>query len=92
MQSYVSTLDYVNVFVNQGKSEFLEVYERLWLHSREEVMIIHEENGLKDKVVIRGLDPNGYLEVRSKTTGKLFSVFDDGNTFDMLKGLIRPKD
>ena len=74
------------MFVNRGKKEFLEVYERLWLHSREEVTVIQEENGVKDKVVIRGLDPNGYLEVRSKTSGKLYSVFDDGNTFDLLKG------
>lgn len=85
-------LDHVNVFVNQGKKSFLETYEKYWLHSREEVTVINEENGLKDKVVIRGLDPSGYLEVRSKTTGKLFTVMDDGNTFDMLKGLIRPKE
>jgi hypothetical protein len=77
--------------VNRGKKEFLEVYERYWLHSREEVTVIHEENGLKEKVVIRGLDPSGYLEVRSKTTGKIFSVFDSGNSFDLFKGLIRPK-
>jgi len=82
---------YVNLFVNRGKKEFIEVYQTFWLHSSEEVTIVHEENGLRDKVVIRGLDPNGYLEVRSKNTGKLFSVFDNGNTFDMLKGLIRPK-
>lgn len=77
--------------MNHGKKEFLESYESLWLHSREEVTVIHEESGLKDKVVIRGLDPNGYLEVRSKNSGKVFSVFDDSNTFDLLKGLIRPK-
>ncbi|KAI6189336.1 BPL/LPL catalytic domain-containing protein [Aphelenchoides fujianensis] len=82
---------YVNVFVNRGKQEFTNVYLQHWLHSREEVSIVDEDTGAKDRVVIRGLDPNGYLEVRSKQTGRVFSVFDDGNTFDLMKNLIRPK-
>ena len=32
-----------------------------------------------------------FLEVRSRRSGSVFSVQDDGNTFDMLKGLIHPK-
>ena len=73
---------------------------RLWLVgdplnslacSREEVTIVSKDTGMKEKVVIRGLDSYGYLEVRSKQSGRVFSVHDDGNTFDMMKGLIRPK-
>ncbi|KAI6173271.1 BPL/LPL catalytic domain-containing protein [Aphelenchoides besseyi] len=82
---------YVNMFVNRGKQDFIATYVQHWLHTREEVTVIDEESGSKDRVIIRGLDPNGYLEVRSKSTGRVFSVHDDGNTFDMMKGLIRPK-
>ncbi|KAI6205134.1 hypothetical protein M3Y94_00758200 [Aphelenchoides besseyi] len=82
---------YVNMFVNRGKQNFIATYVQHWLHTREEVTVIDEESGSKDRVIIRGLDPNGYLEVRSKSTGRVFSVHDDGNTFDMMKGLIRPK-
>jgi biotin-(acetyl-CoA carboxylase) ligase len=71
--------------------KFIKEYEKIWLHTGEEVSIIHETSGPEEKVVIKGLDSDGYLEVRSKETGKLFSVSDDGNTFDRLKGLIRPK-
>jgi biotin-[acetyl-CoA-carboxylase] ligase BirA-like protein len=82
---------YINLFVRKGRQEFLRKYYEFWLHSREEVTVISKESGEKEKVVIRGLDAYGYLEVRSKRTGRLFSVHDDGNTFDMMKGLIRPK-
>lgn len=44
-----------------------------------------------ERVVIRGLDKHGYLEVRSKAGGKVFSLHPDGNTFDMMKNLIRAK-
>ena len=45
----------------------------------------------KEKVKILGLDEYGYLEVQSYQSGKSFTVHDDGNTFDMMKGLICPK-
>lgn len=84
-------LDYVNVFENKGKMAFLKHYYNYWLHMREEVFIMNKEDNSKEKVIIRGLDENGFLEVRSKQTGQIFSVCDDGNTFDMFKGLIHAK-
>ncbi|KAF8362138.1 bpl-1 [Pristionchus pacificus] len=79
---------FVNVYENKGQAAFLEHYYKHWLHSREEVTL-GDEN---EKVVIRGLDKYGFLECRSrKTPSKLYSVADDGNTFDMMKGLIRMK-
>ncbi|KAH7703446.1 Protein BPL-1 c, partial [Aphelenchoides avenae] len=82
---------YVHLFVSRGQREFLNKYYEYWLHTREEVTIVSKDSGMKEKVVIRGLDSYGYLEVRSKQSGRVFSVHDDGNTFDMMKGLIRPK-
>ncbi|GMS82881.1 hypothetical protein PENTCL1PPCAC_5056, partial [Pristionchus entomophagus] len=79
---------FVNIYENKGQAAFLEHYYKYWLHSREEVTL-GDEN---EKTVIRGLDKYGFLECRSrKTPSKLYSVADDGNTFDMMKGLIRMK-
>ncbi|KAI1720182.1 biotin/lipoate a/B protein ligase family domain-containing protein [Ditylenchus destructor] len=82
---------YVNMFVNKGKDELLRHYYAQWLHTHEEVSIVQQGGDSKEKVIIRGLDAHGFLEVRSKQTGQIYSVHDDGNTFDMMKGLIRPK-
>ncbi|KAL3123384.1 hypothetical protein niasHT_004556 [Heterodera trifolii] len=83
---------FVNVFEKKGRAEFLKLYYRFWMHSHEEVQILHSENGgRREKVVIRGLDEYGYLEVRSKETGQIMNVMDDGNTFDLFHGLIVPK-
>uniref|UniRef100_A0A914R4T6 BPL/LPL catalytic domain-containing protein n=1 Tax=Panagrolaimus davidi TaxID=227884 RepID=A0A914R4T6_9BILA len=80
---------YTNMFENNGKDVFLRHYYNFWLHSDEEVKLQHSDSDVKETVVIKGLDEYGYLEVQSKQT--VFSVHDNGNTFDMMKGLIRPK-
>ena len=61
------------------------------MHSGEDVSIFNADSGTTEQVSIQGLDSNGYLAVRSKQTGKLFGVQDDGNSFDLMKGLIHPK-
>jgi hypothetical protein len=43
-----------------------------------------------ERGVILGIDQFGYLRLRGRD-GTEFSVFDDGNSFDMMRGLIRPK-
>jgi biotin---protein ligase len=52
---------------------------------------VQNENGTEQQVTILGLDPHGYLLVRG-SNGSQFSVQPDGNSFDMLQGLIKPKD
>jgi hypothetical protein len=42
-------------------------------------------------MIIRGLDPTGYLKGKSVLDGSLVLLQPDGNTFDMLKGLITVK-
>jgi len=51
--------------------------------------INHEANE-EVEVKIVGIDEYGYLIVKDRT-GLQFSVHDDGNSFDMMNGLIRPK-
>ncbi|PIO74446.1 hypothetical protein TELCIR_03553 [Teladorsagia circumcincta] len=70
---------WMNMHEIKGQDEVLKVYYEFWLHSREEVTI----EQLAEKGIIRGLDKCGYLQI--------FSVGDNGNTFDMMKGLIRHK-
>ncbi|VDK52635.1 unnamed protein product [Anisakis simplex] len=82
---------YVNVFQTEGRSAFLKYYYDYWLHSvefsREEVTLAKTN----EKVVVRGLDEHGFLEVRSRQSGRVMTVHPDGNTFDMMKGLISVK-
>ncbi|CAG9534017.1 unnamed protein product [Cercopithifilaria johnstoni] len=78
---------YVDLYENEGESAFLKDYYRFWLHSREEVTL----SDTNEKVVIRGLDHYGFLKVRSRQSGKVMVVHPDGNTFDMMKGLITAK-
>lgn len=47
--------------------------------------------GANKPVVICGIDEHGYLRVREQT-GREFSVQPDGNSFDMMEGLITPKE
>ena len=49
-----------------------------------------EEAEEKVNVKVVGIDEFGYLKVIDDNKQE-FTVFDDGNSFDMMEGLIRPK-
>jgi len=70
-----------------GPGVFLPQYYNYWLHSSQEVTLV-ESNEL---VVVEGLDEHGYLRVRSKSSGQIYSLQPDGNSFDMMLNLIRLK-
>ena len=57
--------------------------------SDSEISVITRE-GRTRKVKIVGIDDFGYLKVLTPD-GRMSEVQPDGNTFDMLKGLIAPK-
>ena len=42
-------------------------------------------------VTVVGVDEFGFLRVKDQD-GVEFSVMDDGNSFDMMNGLVKPKD
>ena len=42
----------------------------------------------EEEVTILGIDDYGYLRVRTNKTQELLSLQPDGNTFDIMKGLI----
>ena len=43
-----------------------------------------------EEVIVRGLDPNGFLLVETNN-GDILSLQPDGNSFDMMQGLITIK-
>jgi len=43
------------------------------------------------QATVIGVDDFGYLTVREKDSSEVISVHPDGNSFDMMKGVIYPK-
>lgn len=48
-----------------------------------------DSSGKSKNVTILGIDDFGFLKVRADTDA-IFTVHPDGNSFDLLKGLISP--
>nr|CAD7202941.1 unnamed protein product [Timema douglasi] len=74
---------------SSGVDQVRQLYYKYWLHSNCEVTVIGPQ-GSKQEVTILGIDDFGFLQVLAKD-GCAFSVHPDGNSFDMLRGLIAPK-
>ena len=53
-------------------------------------MRILDSFGEIKQVVILGIDEFGFLKVKD-SKGQTFAVHPDGNSFDMMEGLIAPK-
>lgn len=77
--------------VQQGDIQMLsELYYRYWLHGGKRVTMKNED-GLEIGGKIVGVDEYGYLLVEPDGAKKPICVLPDGNSFDMMKGLIIPK-
>lgn len=75
-------------------SSFLLMYYRLWLHSDAEVTIVNPVANTPKLAKIIGIDDYGYLLVQPVSKQQLQqpeTVQPDGNSFDMLRGLISTK-
>lgn len=81
--------DLFNSIQKNGTDELFPLYYKHWLHSDAEVTVSTSAGDSK-QVKILGIDQYGFLEVES-SSGEKSSVQSDGNSFDMLKGLIAPK-
>ena len=73
-----------------GWAEVEQEYYKAWLHSNQPVRVTDKE-GREEDVLVVGVDKFGFLRVHCDKSGEDFTVFDDGNSFDMMAGLIRPK-
>ncbi|XP_034662884.1 biotin--protein ligase isoform X4 [Drosophila subobscura] len=74
---------------NGDFESFYALYYSIWLHSGQTVKICVQNEQEKDAEII-GIDDFGFLKVKLPT-GTIETVQPDGNSFDMLKGLIVPK-
>ncbi|XP_040570847.1 biotin--protein ligase [Lepeophtheirus salmonis] len=68
----------------------MNLYYQYWLHGAQNVQLMNSNTELKEKGIIRHLDQYGFLIVETEKSYKI-SVHPDGNSFDMVKGLIIPK-
>lgn len=81
-------------FMYQGFAPFEHTYYKLWLHNHKIVTLEQYENV---KAIIRGVSKDyGMLVVEevdrnNRPLGKIFELQPDGNSFDMLKGLLKKK-
>lgn len=82
-------------FFYQGFSGFESLYYKRWLHS-DTVVTVQELSGAKARV--RGISAqNGMLVVEKldsiqRPTGERIELQPDGNSFDMMKGLLKKKE
>ncbi|XP_015514595.1 biotin--protein ligase isoform X1 [Neodiprion lecontei] len=79
----------LNVVQTGNMNHFYEIYYEYWMHTDSEVVVVSPE-GTSQEVKILGIDDYGFLQVCDKG-GEIFTVHPDGNSFDILKGLIAPK-
>lgn len=83
-------IEHLMDIVQNGDFQHLyDMYYKLWLHSGAEIVII-DADGNKKLATIIGIDDFGYLLVKQPNL-EPESVHPDGNTFDILRGLISAK-
>lgn len=76
--------------VQKGNFGYLyNLYYQYWLHSDQEIKIL-DKSGKENPAKVTGIDDYGFLNVLLQS-GSIETVHPDGNSFDMLKGLILPK-
>lgn len=68
--------------------QVLDLYYSYWLHSDAEITVVGARESTQKATVI-GVDDFGFLRVQGQD-GISFSVHPDGNSFDMLRGLVAP--
>ncbi|XP_075145553.1 holocarboxylase synthetase-like protein isoform X2 [Haematobia irritans] len=83
-------IEYLVELVQGGDFEkFYKIYYDLWLHGDQSISICDKDGSTKEAKVI-GIDEYGFLQVKL-ANGLTETVHPDGNSFDILKGLIVPK-
>lgn len=75
--------------VQKGNFDQLyNLYYQYWLHGNSDVKILDKKGEKTAKIT--GINDYGFLNVQLQD-GSIETVHPDGNSFDMLQGLILPK-
>ncbi|XP_050714902.1 mucin-5AC-like isoform X4 [Eriocheir sinensis] len=79
----------IHTFQNRGPGAVQHLYYRHWLHSNAVVTVQSEHRHTQSAVVI-GIDSYGFLQARL-ATGETITLQPDGNSFNMMEGLVYSK-
>ncbi|XP_054272886.1 mucin-17 [Macrosteles quadrilineatus] len=83
-------LEKLLLMIEMGQQDkVIELYYKYWLHTNAEVDVT-DSDGHTRHVTIVGVDEFGFLRVKGADKVE-FTVQPDGNSFDMMAGLIAPK-
>ncbi|XP_052868831.1 biotin--protein ligase [Anopheles cruzii] len=74
----------------RGLESLQQEYYRHWLHQDAEVSMLGPGGESLQGTVV-GIDDYGFLLVKKQPSGETVSVHPDGNSFDMMQGLIIPR-
>ncbi|XP_053164195.1 biotin--protein ligase [Hemicordylus capensis] len=77
----------INTFQEQGPNGVLPLYYKYWVHSGKQIRLGSDDGPV---AWIVGIDDCGFLQVHEEGKG-IVTVHPDGNSFDMLRNLIIPK-
>ncbi|XP_020644980.3 biotin--protein ligase isoform X1 [Pogona vitticeps] len=77
----------INTFQEKGPNGVLPMYYKYWVHSAKQVQLVNDKGPM---AWIVGVNDSGFLQVQEE--GKdVVTVHPDGNSFDMLRNLLVPK-
>ena len=80
----------VNLLSSGQLNQVLALYHQHWLHSKGTEVTILTPDDETVTAQILGIDEHGFLRVQPRE-GPSITVHPDGNSFDMLSGLVVPK-
>ncbi|ROT63683.1 putative biotin--protein ligase [Penaeus vannamei] len=79
----------IDTFQKDGPEAVCPIYYKYWLHSNA-VVTVQNENRSTENAVITGVDNYGFL-IAHLVDGTMITLQPDGNSFDMMEGLIYSK-
>lgn len=78
-----------DIVQNDHLDYFYDLYYKYWMHQDSEIKIQTQSGKTEDAKVV-GIDDFGFLRVKL-ANGEETTVHPDGNSFDMIRGLVAPK-
>uniref|UniRef100_A0A0N5B439 BPL/LPL catalytic domain-containing protein n=1 Tax=Strongyloides papillosus TaxID=174720 RepID=A0A0N5B439_STREA len=78
---------YSKMFERTGYEPFLIKYTNCWMHDKEDIYVDVEDLQLYNApCIVCGLDKDGFLIAKEKSTRRLIKIYDTGKLYDNLKG------
>lgn len=75
------------VFELEGFDALKDQYLKYWIHTNERLEIASSQSSAGTPVIIKGISKNGFLLAECET-GELLELQADGNSIDLMQGLI----